>query len=493
MAEYNHGTYGEFAESVGRVAQQSGTVAVYVGTAPVNLIRGYAKSVNNPIKLSNLADVRRHFGYSENWNAFTLCEAFYMHFNNPTGINVGPIVVINVLDPEHYSDAESVTKTLTFTKGRATIVSDIIILDTLSLANKVEGVDYSVSYDFDKGQVVIDSIGAPITGDVVATYQVVDLADNPVGYSAVIGDATDSGVYTGLGCIDLVYQDLGLIPNLIGCPGFSGSKPVYDAMIKAAAKINGHWDAFVCADIPLVNDDGFAVDNITAAIAWKETSGYDHEASKVFWPMGKLHNGNAVHGSTLYIWRQMLVDATHDGVPMETASNKAVPVVKQYFGADSDNKGFDQQRANTLNANGISTIVYWGGQWVLWGPHTAAFKHGSVTDNRSVFDVSIRMMMYVSNSFQQDHAMIIDKPMTRAMADSIKIREQEKADALAAIGALIGTPKVEFLEGDNSTGQLVEGNFVWVNTNTPTPPFKSGTLKVAYSTEGFNTYFGEVE
>ena len=489
MADYKHGTYGEFAESVGRVAQQSGTVAVYVGTAPVNLIRGYANSVNTPVKLSNFADVRRHFGYTENWNAFSLCEAFYVHFNNPTGTNVGPVVAINVLDPKTHVKAAETTQTLTFAKGRATIISDTIILDTLTLASKVEGTDYSVSYDFTKGHVVIDSIGTPITGDVVATYSEVDTS--AVTAADIIGSVTDEGVYTGLGCIGLVYQDLGLIPNLIGCPKWSSTKSVYDAMIVAGAKINGHWDAFICADIPVL-DGSTKVDSIAAAKAWKETNGYDNEASKAFWTMGMLASGKPAHASTLYIWRQMLVDATHDGIPMETASNKSVPVVKQYFGAGSVNRGFDQQQANELNANGISTIVYWGGQWVLWGPHTGAYKHGAVADNRSVFDVSIRMMMHVSNSFQLDHALVIDQPMTRAMADTIKNLEQEKADALAAIGALIGTPKVEFLESDNSVGQLVEGNFVWVNNNTPTPPFKSGTLKVAYTTDGFNTYFGEV-
>ena len=490
MADYKHGTYGEFAESVGRVAQQSGTIAVYVGTAPVNLIRGYAKSVNTPVKLSNLADARRFFGDSENWDVFPLCEAFHVHFNNPTGNNVGPIVVINVLDPAVHEKAEETTKTLTFAKGRATIISDTIILDTLSLANKVEGTDYSVSYDYNKGQVVIDSIGNPITGDVVATYSEVDT--DAVAAADIIGGVTEEGIYTGLGCIGLVYQDLGLIPNLIGCPKWSSTKTVYDAMIAAGTKINGHWDAFICADIPVL-DGAIKVDNIAAAKAWKETNGYDNEASKPFWPMGVLASGKPVHASTLYIWRQMLVDATHDGIPMETASNKAVPVVKQYFGAGSKNRGFDQQQANELNANGISTIVYWGGQWALWGPHTGAYKHGAVADNRSIFDVSIRMMMYVLNSFQLDHALVIDKPMTRAMADTIKNREQEKADALAAVGALIGTPKVEFLEADNSVDQLVQGSFVWVNKNTPTPPFKDGTIKVAYTTDGFNTYFGEVE
>ena len=490
MADYKHGTYGEFAASVGDVATQSGTVAVYVGTAPVNLIRGYAERVNTPVRLTNLSDVRRYFGYSDNWDAFTLCEAFYVHFNNPTGSNIGPVVAINVLNPAVHKKAEETTQALTFAKGRATIVSDTIILDTLVLEGRVEGTDYSVSYDFEKGHVVINSIGDPITGNVEATFSEVDTS--AVDADEIIGGVTAEGVYTGLGCINLVYQDLGMIPNLIGCPKWSSTKAVYDAMIAAGTKINGHWDAFICADIPVL-DGATKVDNIAAAIAWKETNGYIDEIHKPFWPMGMLASGKPVHASVLAIWAQMLVDATHDGIPMESASNKVVPVVKQYFGEGSANRGFDQQQANELNANGITTVVYWGGRWVLWGPHTGAYKHGAVTDNRSVFDVSIRMMMHVSNSFQQEHALVIDSPMTRAMADTIKNREQEKADALAAIGALIGTPKVDFVEGDNSTADLVEGNFVWVNKNTPTPPFKSGTLKVAYTTEGFDTYFGEVE
>lgn len=490
MAEYKHGTYGEYAASVGQIAQQSGTVAVYVGTAPVNLIRGYAERVNTPVKLANIADVRSFFGYSSNWDAFTLCEAFHVHFNNPTGANVGPVVAINVLNPATHVKADETTATLTFAKGRATIISDTIILDTLVLTGKVEGTDYSVSYDFDKGHVVINSIGEAITGTVQATYSEVDTS--AVTADDIIGGVTAEGVYTGLGCIGLVYQELGLITNLIGAPKWSSTKAVYDAMIVAGTKINGHWDAFIAADIPVL-DGATKVDNIAAAMAWKETNGYDSEIHKPFWPMGMLASGKPIHASTLYIWRQMLVDATHDGIPMETASNKAVPVVKQYFGEGSVNRGFDQQQANELNANGITTIVFWGGQWVLWGPHTGAYKHVAVVDNRSIFDVSIRMMMYVSNSFQQEHALVIDSPMTRAMADTIKNREQAKVDALAAMGALIGTPKVDFLESDNSTPNLVQGNFVWVNKNTPTPPFKSGTLKVAYTTEGFETYFGEVE
>ena len=484
MSEYKHGTYGEYAESVSHFSTPGQTTAVYIGVAPVNLVTDYKTYVNAPVKLTDFNTVKNSMGYSKDWAKFSLCEAFKMHFNNQAG-NVGPIVAINVLNPETHKKAEATTKTLTFINGRATIESDTIILDTLILADKVKDEEFSVSYDFEKGLVVINSIGEEITGDINATFSEVDTS--LVDVDDIIGEVTDGGVYTGFGCIELVYNELGLIPNIVLSPGWSEKPEVYKAMLKASSKINKHWDAIVYADIPLV-DDGTKVDTIDAAIKWKADNNYTDAFSKVFWPQN-VSGTEKYHASVLAAWRTMLVDATHNGVPMESPSNKAVPVSAHYFGAGSTNRGFDQSRGNELNKNGITTTVYWGGQWVLWGPHTAAYKHGEKMDNRDIFDNSVRMAMYVSNSFQEEHALTIDSPMTRAMADTIRNREQEKADALAAIGALIGTPVVEFRESENSMADLVEGNFTWYTKNTPTPPFKSGTIRVAYTTEGFESFF----
>lgn len=489
MPNYKHGAYGEFVSSIVEPAAKSGTVAVYVGVAPVNLIRGYADYVNAPIKLSSLEDVRKFCGYSADWNKFDLCEAFHLHFDNEAG-NIGPIIAINVLNPASHKKTAETTSDIVFSNGSGTIKSDTIILDTLVLADMVENTDYTVSYDFAAGQVVINSIGDDdITGTVKATYSEIDVSG--ITAETVIGGVTEGGAYTGLGCVRLIYQELNMIPGLILCPGRSGDPAVYTAMVKAATKINGNWNAYVYADIPVIENDN-AVDTIAKAIAWKAANNYTSERSKVFWPMGKDSNGLAIHAAVAAAWRTMLVDASNEGVPMETPSNKPVPVVKQYFGADSANRGFDRQMANDLNADGITTIIFWGGQWVLWGPHSAAYKHGAVSDNRNIFDTSIRMMFHVSNNFQKDWALTIDKPMTRALADTIKVREQEKMDALAAIGAFIGRPVVEFVEGANSTKEMVEGNFTWGFKGTPVPPFKSGTLNVAYTAEGFNSYFGEV-
>ena len=488
MADYKHGTYGEFTESIGAVATQSGTIPVYVGVAPVNLVRGYAQYVNTPVKLTDFGSVTRYMGYSSKWALFDLCEAFKVHFNNTLG-NVGPIVAINVLDPDKHKNPAETTRSLSFVNGRATFDSDLIILDTLVLADKVEGTDFSIDYDYTKGQVIINSIGEAITGTVQATY--FEVIPPLVLAEDIIGGVTAAGDYSGLGCLDLVYPELSLIPNIICCPGWSTDPTVYNAMITASTKINGHWDAIVCADIP-VQSGVTKIDTIEAAKKWKADNAYISERVKVFWPQAKDNEGNIYHASILGAWLMQTVDAQNNGIPMESPSNKAVPIVKQYFGPNSTNRGFDQQRANELNAEGITTVVFWGGLWVLWGPHTAAYKYGDITDNRVVFDNSIRMMMYVYNSFQQEHALTIDQPMTKALSDTIKNREQEKADALAAIGAFIGTPVVEFVESENTTGDLVEGNFTWGFKGTPTPPFKSGTMKIAYTTAGFDSYFEEV-
>ena len=148
LNQYLHGTYGAFSPSIGAVPVKSGTVAVYVGTAPVNLVRGYADKgvVNEPVKISNLSDAQNTLGYSDDWNTFTLCEAIKAHFDNSLG-NVGPVVFINVLNPATHKKSGSQSN-VTFANGQAIIVSDKIILDTLVLTGKTEGKDYQMSYDY---------------------------------------------------------------------------------------------------------------------------------------------------------------------------------------------------------------------------------------------------------------------------------------------------------------------------------------------------------
>ena len=480
---YEHGIKGQYGKSVSMVPMRTDTIAVYVGTAPVNLVRGWKEKelVNVPVNVAN-GSTRSALGYSEDWETFTLCEPIFLHFENEVQA-IGPIVAINVLDPDKHKKESETTTELKFVNNYARIQSDRIILDTLVLADMVENVDFSVEYDFNTNTTVIYKMNEEKPDTVNATYSEID--PEKISAQDVIGGITPEGVHTGLGSTELVYQELGLITNVLAAPGWSENKEVYREMIKKGQKLNGHWDCMVLADIPVTDTD-----TKEKAIQWKDKNDYTSEYSKVCWPLWKGSDDRIYHLSTLTAWEMVLTDSSHSGIPMETPSNKQIPGGKQYFGAESANRGYDQRSANELNENGITTAVYWGGRNVLWGPHTAAYKYGSVSDKRVIFDNSIRMMMHISNSFQQEHGLEIDKPMTRAMADTIREREQSKVDALASIGALIGDPIVVFEEVDNKLEDLVEGNFTWKQRGTPTPPFKSGTLVVAYTDEGFSSYFG---
>lgn len=490
--EYLYGAYGHLGDSVAQNATQAGTTPVYVGCVPVNLIRGYKDLdiINYPVKLSNLPNAQQTVGYSSNWDRFSLCEPINAHFNNTKG-NIGPIYVINVLDPDVHKKEETTTVNLAFSNGRATIKSDTIILDTLALEGKAEGTDYAVDYNFTKGTVIISSIGSTkITGTVTASYN--EVAVTLVEASDIIGGVTANGEYSGLGALQLLYQEKYAVCNLLAAPGWSENPEVYNALITAASKINGHWDAFVCADIPL-NDGTDDVDTIAKALTWKDDNGYNNERSKVFWPMAKSNDGNIYHLSTLAMVELMRADYSHDSIPMETCGNKSIPVLAQYFGVNSKNRGFDQVASKELTSNGISTCVFWGGNWVLWGDHTAGYTYGADIDPRCIFDVSMRMLFHITNSFQREWGAVIDEPFTIQLRDRILNAEQEKLDALVAEGALIGEPAVLFLESENSTTDMMNGDFRWDIPVTPTPPLKSATVYVAYTDTGFSSYFSDEE
>jgi len=487
---YKHGTYGELTASKVKSAATTDTVVVYVGAAPINLVRGYADAalVNAPIKISNMVDAQTKVGYSDDWDGFSLCEAFAEHFDNTVG-NVGPIYIINVLDPDTHRKAEETTISVAFSAGRGEFASSKIILDTIAIADKVEGVDFEVSYNYNSGKVVITSLNDSdrLNGDITVSFVEVD--PTKIATADIVGQKTAAGAYSGLASIALLYQKENVVANVIAAPGWSQIPAVYTAMVSAAKKINGHWDAFVVADIPLT-DDGASVDTIAKALAWKEANGYTSEFSKVCWPMVTDGSGRKFHLSTVTAATMQRVDIEHAGVPFESPSNKQIMATGQFFGADSPNMGYDQQTANGLNEKGITTAVYWGGQWVLWGPHTAAFAYGGDMDARAIFDVNIRMLMHITNGFQLRNGTRIDEPMDVNLKDAIINSEQEILDGYAGMGALLGTPTVLFVESENPEGNLMNGDFVWNINATPTAPFKSGTARVTYTDEGFAAYFG---
>ena len=487
MAEYKYGVYGVIGNDIAQNASQAEMATVYFGTAPVNLLSDPAGTVNVPVKISNLSDAQKklgHFADATKWSKYTLCEAVAAHFANKNG-NVGPIYVINVLDPAIHKKSTKTTKSLTFANKKATIETDDIILSSFAIDDKVLGTDYAIDYNYNTGILTITDNGTKAMTTVTASYDTVDTA--AVTAETVVGSTAADGSVSGIAAIKLVYQTCNVIPTYIAAPGWSDKKAVYDALVAASQNINGHWHAFVFADIPVAENK-----TIEAAKTWKISNGYISGFSKVFWPMAK-DGATVYHLSTLALVEKLRCDLANDNVPFETEGNKAIPITGLYFGEGVNAAPFDKADANKLTSAGITTAIYWESNWRVWGDHTAAFSHNGNHKASEIFDVNIQMLFYIANSFQKEWGTTIDKPMTLALRDTILNREKEKLDILVAKGALIGAPSVEFLETNNGTDEIMNGNFRWDIAATNTPPLKSATSVVCYSDAGFSVYFGGEE
>lgn len=468
MTIYLHGTYGVLKDAVIQSAEEASTAAVVIGTLPVHLLPDYDGTVGTPLIMSNAA-AKETYGYSSDWEDFTLCEAVQAFFAG--GNNIGPIYAINVLDPDTHVASTTVEASVTFTGGVATLADGLAIAKTI----KITGVsDLSVEWDYAAEQYVLSS--ATATGTKTATYTRV----NPDAVTA-------AQVASAVSAVDDIFPIYNVIPSLLLAPGWSQVPAVYDALCAKAQSIDEHFYAFVVADL-----DASDADSAADAIALKATNLMSSKFSKVCWPMVADAAGTIYHLSTLFAREMVSNDLERDGVPYATASNTVISLAKVCL-ADGTVVRMYAEDGNDLNEHGISTAIAWGGKLRLWGGHTAGYEFGVANDATAIFDTTMRMMEWVLNEFQTAWIDRIDEPMTIALRDTIVASEQDKLDGLVASGALVGSPSVTFLQTSNDDSDLIEGNFTWDFAITPTPQFKSAKAVVAYTAEGLNAYITEAQ
>lgn len=488
MNMYKHGPYSSYGNDVLTDVDTYDAGLVYIGVAPINLVKGYSsQNVNSPITIKNMLEAKKTLGYSSNWECFSLCEAMKAHFGNDNG-NIGPVHFINVLDPSVHIKSDEVTGTLTFEKRRATITDPLMIVDSFNLVGKTEGADYSVKYDMELEALIVEDISTDGIESNGYRYSQVDLTTNKM-VSAVIGsNDTQTGKVTGINALKLVYENCNVIPKKVLAPGYSHLPTVKEKLKAVSQSINGRFVAQTYVDIPLEDKDGQAIDTDEKAIAWANENNYNNVFSKNFYPM-IIDGGEKYHLSTKFAVAQMIVDLKNDGIPYETASNKAINADKLYFGKSAINSGFDMENANSLNSKGITTAVKWAGNWRLWGGHTAAYDFDKENElGKEIFDTSVAMQIYLVDDFILECSTEIDTPMTVSLMQSIINEVQNKLDNLVSIGALQGNPK--FVADDISSNEIKAGSYHFELDNTPTSQLKDVTIKVVYTDKGYSALLG---
>lgn len=486
---YLHGAYGQTQAAGNRVAAKCQNVMVLVGTAPVHTVVDGASNVNVPILVHDIAEARRHFGYSESWGDYTLCEAMHMFLENKA---VGPLVLINVLDPEKHK-GEAGTVSLTPNNGIITIAAaENIVLNSVKVGDLVLNTDYVMSYNFQKKSITIKEVltGGLGDGAIEITYNTVD--PSAVTENDVIGASDGNGLNTGLYAVKNVYQLTGFIPSFLLAPGFSSIPAVHAAMYINSQKINSHWDAWMFVDLPIVDSEGAAI-TLDSAHTWRKANGYTKENETVCFPMIKGTDGKLYHMSVVRAANFAELLLANDGIPYHTASNTAAPVIGNlWLGEENKGRVYDDEMINKkLCQHGIASAAYIGGRWAMWGAHAADYD----TENKNEVNVSetTRMMLYyISNDFQHRRHYDVDKPLSANDVASIVADEQTRLDALVKIGAL--TYGVASLNADEiARSDMLNGDYVFTFNVTTTPLAKSLTAIVNWVNDGYTTYFAAYE
>ena len=501
MSEYLHGAYGDSQANGNRVSTESESAIVCIGTAPVNQIAlgaGESYLVNEPKLIRNIAEAKKYFGYSDDWEKYTLCEAMH-HFFETKGI--GPLVFINVLDPtkaaHKATNATTVSKT---PSGNSIIITgaEDAILDSLILQTapaegdpvvKVKGTDYTVSYNTAKKTITITGITNLGTDALTVIYNTVNPA--AVTNADVIGTTDGLGTNTGIYAVKNVYQETGMIPAYMIAPGFSSIPAIHAAMVENSRKVNGHWDMWIFADLP-ITDGGTAITMDTAR-TWKTANGYNQENETVYFPMAEGTDGKYYHLSVIASANFLEILSENEGIPFHTASNTDAPIIaRPWLGSGSVKKVFDDSIINEkLNQHGIASAAFVGGRWAIWGAHAADYNQEDA-DYVNVAETARMMLFYVSNDFQARRALDVDQPMTANDIASIVAEEQNRLDALVAMGALTyGEAALSAESLENS--DVYSGDFLFEFRVTTTPLAKSLKAMVTWVDNGFATYFSTGE
>ena len=430
---FRHGVYkSEVPTSIIAPSQGEAGLPVIVGTAPVFM--GDPACVNKPVLVYTYEEAIKTFGYSDDWDNYTLCEFIYSQF---ALFGESPCVLINVFDPAKHFTEESVSYAVPDNDNSINLGAGVISADSLE-----------VLYD-DDGNAIVHSPTSQIT-----IQHLRKAAPNKVTQAEIIGGVSAStGAYTGLELVNQVFPKFGLIPGLIGCPKWSEKSGVAAIMRAKADNINGVFTCSAVVDIP--SDDAPTYSSVTE---WKNLHKYVGERMIACWPKIAL-DGKIFHLSTQLIGLMNKTDRLHSDVPYKSPSNELLQMDSCVNAAGEEILlGLDS--ANYLNSQGVITALNWIGGWRAWGNRTAAYPAN--TDPKDCFIPVRRMFDFIG--WQKT-----DEPMSPRLVRTIVNTFNIYLNSLVAREMLLGG-RIEFREDENAMTDLMNGILKFHVFMTPPVP-----------------------
>jgi len=483
MTIYKHGVYAEqLPSSILPPRRIGAALPVVVGTAPVHMIQeGHTGPVNEPVLAYSYTEAVQAVGWSDDWAAYTLCEAIYSQF---VLYGLAPLVLVNVFDPAVHKSAVT-GEEQTFADGRislahAGLVAEPVVKSQDGQNTYVKDTDYTV--DLVAGRITrLDAGGIPAGATVQVDYEYGD--PGKVTSADIIGGIdVGTGAKRGLELVDEVFPRWRMVPGLVLAPGWSHDPLVAAVMSTKAGNINAHFRAMAVVDIP---SQAGGCTKYSDVPAWKAANNYVDANMICCWPKVRLE-GKEFWLSTQAAGLIGRVDAGNDDVPYESPSNKILEVNGAM--ADGQEVWLGPQEANYLNSQGVVTALNFIGGWRLWGNRTACYPANA--DVKDAFVPIQRMFNWLGNEFILTFWQMADKPLNRRLVETIVDSYNIRLNGLAARQFILGG-RVEFLRDENPITDLMDGKIKFHLFVTPPSPAREITALIEYDPGYISTLFGE--
>ena len=474
---YKHGVYtSELPTALLGIRTCESAVPVFVGAAPFPNGGTVADLNSNSAVLGyNLSDYKAKHGYDSDFSKWGLCEAAHVQFDI---YGIAPAVFVNVMDPAtHKSEVEAEARTVEDDKVTVAQkwIFSVTVKDSTDTTTYVEGTDYTAAYDtgiitrLDTG-----SIGASETLHISYSY----LDPSKITATDIIGQDLGDGARKGLWVIDEVFPKHGITPGFLVCPNWSQDASVAAAMGARVSSINGVFKAMALIDVPDTVTDFTAVNEAKTV-----TLSATNEHQIVFWP--KVKYGDEEHWLSVHFAALAgSVDAEHDSIPYVSPSNKQLLI--------TGTKGsifLGRNQANdSLNKNGIVTVLNWGGSgWVLWGNRTAAYPVN--TDPKDSFISIRRSFNWVGNTFVLTFQQKVDFPLNRRLVETVVNTGNIWLNGLVAKEIFLAGA-FRFLSEENPSTDLMDGSIKIHIDLTPPSPARNIQGILEYDVSGLEILFG---
>lgn len=459
-----HGVFvNEQATSIGAPAVAATGVPFVIGTAPIQGASNPAP-VGVPVRITGFSEFRERFGYSDDWDKYTLCEFAFAHF---ALYGMQPVIFVNLLDPE--------TQKAPVAAADADVANHQVVLpaeainDALLVVKAAGGAgdplekdtDYAVMYT-DAGM-VIELLPA---GDAYAAAKL-NISYTQVTPSAIL----PANVATGMEAIELCATTLGVIPDLIVAPKFSEDQAVAAVMAAKAGSINGMFSSKAIIDIPSGAGGAAAYGDV---LTYKNSHSLTDENQILCWP--KVTFGGKTYHFSTHLAALMAVTDVNFGAPYVSPSNKTLLADGLVTGAGTE-VNLTLDHANILNAQGVVTALNFMGGWKAWGNYTACYP--GVNDVKDTLICISRMFDWVRNTTIQTCWSYVDMPMNRRVIDNIIDMLNIWLNGLTGSGYLLGG-RIEMLEDENPPTNLMQGIVKFHVFITPPSPAQEVNFTLEY-------------